>query len=50
MHTGAAIGAQIGVHLTRFFSGPRIRLAFVPLPLLGAAVVLYKLLTGMRAG
>ena len=50
MHTGAAIGAQIGVHLTRYFSGPRIRLAFVPLPLLGAAVVIYKLMTGDAPG
>lgn len=50
MHTGAAIGAQIGVQLTRYFSGPRIRLAFVPLPLIGVAVVLYKLLTGTGVG
>lgn len=50
MHTGAAIGAQIGVHLTRYFSGPRIRLAFVPLPLLGVALVLYKLVTGAGLG
>jgi hypothetical protein len=50
MHTGAAIGAQIGVQLTRHFSGPRIRLAFVPLPLIGAAVVIYKLVTGTEAG
>ncbi|MGH7557241.1 MAG: sulfite exporter TauE/SafE family protein [Gemmatimonadota bacterium] len=50
MHTGAAIGAQIGVHLTRYFSGPRIRLAFVPLPLLGAALVIYKLVTGAEIG
>ena|SRR6266446_6567737 len=46
MHTGAAIGAQIGVTLTKYFVGPRIRLAFVPLPLLGAALILYGLLTG----
>jgi hypothetical protein len=50
MHTGAAIGAQIGVQLTRHFSGPRIRLAFVPLPLLGAAVMIYKLVSGTGAG
>jgi uncharacterized membrane protein YfcA len=50
MHTGAAIGAQIGVQLTRHFSGPRIRLAFVPLPLLGAALVIYKLVTGIEIG
>jgi uncharacterized membrane protein YfcA len=46
MHTGAAIGAQIGVRLTAFFSGPKIRLAFSPLPLIGAALIVYGLLTG----
>ena len=46
MRTGAAVGAQIGASLTEFFHGPRIRLAFVPLPLLGAALVVYSLLTG----
>jgi uncharacterized membrane protein YfcA len=46
MHTGAAIGAQIGATLTQYFHGARIRLAFVPLPLLGAAVILYSLVTG----
>jgi len=46
MHTGAAVGAQIGATLTEFFQGPRIRLAFVPLPILGAALVVYSLLTG----
>ena len=46
MHTGAAIGAQIGAHATQFFAGPRIRLFFVPLPLIGAAILLYGLLTG----
>jgi len=46
MHTGAAIGAQIGASLTEYFRGPKIRLAFVPLPLIGAAIVIYSLLTG----
>ena len=46
MHTGAAIGAQIGVTFTKYFAGPRIRLAFVPLPLLGAALIIYGLVTG----
>jgi uncharacterized protein len=46
MHTGAAIGAQIGVTLTKYFVGPRLRLAFVPLPLLGAALIVYGFLTG----
>jgi uncharacterized membrane protein YfcA len=46
MHTGAAVGAQIGVTLTKYFVGPWIRLAFVPLPLLGAALIAYGLLTG----
>jgi uncharacterized membrane protein YfcA len=46
MHTGAAIGAQIGATCTQYFTGPRIRLAFVPLPLIGAGIVIYGLLTG----
>jgi len=46
MHTGAAIGAQIGATLTQYFHGTRIRLAFVPLPLLGAGVIIYSLVTG----
>jgi len=46
MHTGAAIGAQIGAVSTRFVRGPRIRLAFSLLPLIGAGLVLYRLLTG----
>ncbi len=48
MHTGAAIGAQIGAILTQYFAGPKIRLAFVPLPLIGAAIVIYTLLTGHK--
>ncbi len=39
MNTGAAIGAQIGALGTQYFRGPKIRLAFVPLPLIGAALV-----------
>ncbi|HSB11579.1 MAG TPA: sulfite exporter TauE/SafE family protein [Blastocatellia bacterium] len=46
MHTGAAIGAQIGAASTEYFHGPKIRLAFVPLPLIGAAIVIYGLLSG----
>jgi uncharacterized membrane protein YfcA len=48
MHTGAVIGAQIGVVATQYFAGPKIRLAFVPLPLIGAAIVLYTLMTGHK--
>ena len=48
MHTGAAIGAQIGAVATQYFTGPKIRLAFVPLPLIGAAIVIYTLLTGHK--
>jgi uncharacterized membrane protein YfcA len=48
MHTGAAIGAQIGAIATQYFTGPKIRLAFVPLPLIGAAIVVYTLLTGHK--
>jgi hypothetical protein len=49
MHTGAAIGAQIGATLTQFFVGARIRLAFIPLPLIGAGIILHGLLTGHPA-
>jgi uncharacterized membrane protein YfcA len=48
MHTGAAIGAQIGAISTQYFAGPRIRLAFVPLPLIGAAIVIYTMITGHK--
>src|SRR3954454_19888527 len=48
MHTGAAIGAQIGAISTQYFAGPKIRLAFVPLPLIGAAIVIYTLWTGHK--
>src|ERR1700746_1124410 len=46
MHTGAAVGAQLGARLTQYFSGPWIRLAFAPLPLLGAIMVAIALITG----
>jgi uncharacterized protein len=45
MQTGAALGARIGANLTQYFSGPRIRLVFAPLPLLGAVVIAQKLLS-----
>jgi uncharacterized membrane protein YfcA len=48
MHTGAVIGAQIGVVATQYFAGPKIRLAFVPLPLIGAVIVIYTLVTGHK--
>lgn len=48
MHTGAVIGAQIGVVATQYFTGPKIRLAFVPLPLIGVAIVIYTLMTGHK--
>jgi hypothetical protein len=43
MHTGAAVGAQIGAGATQRFHGPKIRLAFVPLPVAGAAMLIYEL-------
>ncbi len=46
MHTGAALGAQIGAVSTRFFAGPRIRLLFSVLPLIGALLVLIRLMSG----
>lgn len=50
MHTGAAVGAQIGAVATSQFSGPRIRLYFAFLPLLGAIIVFVRLLTGSGGG
>jgi hypothetical protein len=43
MHTGAALGAEIGAKLTEYFSGLWIRMAFVPLPLIGAYLLVHKL-------
>jgi uncharacterized protein len=48
MHTGAAIGAQLGVIATQYFAGPKIRLAFVPLPLIGAGIVIYTMVSGHK--
>src|SRR5260370_3493773 len=48
MNTSAAIGAQIGAISTQYVAGPKIRLAFVPLPLIGAAIVIYTLTTGHK--
>jgi len=47
MQTGAAVGAQIGATSTRFFAGPKIRLLFSTLPLIGAVMVLIRLLSEM---
>jgi uncharacterized membrane protein YfcA len=44
MQTGAAIGAQIGAVSTQYFTGPRIRMFFSFLPLLGALMVILRLL------
>jgi len=49
MHTGAAIGAQIGATLTQFFGGPRIRLAFIPLPIIGIIIIIHGLLAAHPA-
>ena len=46
MHIGSAVGAQIGATMTEQFEGRRIRLAFVPLPLIGAVLVIFSLMTG----
>ena len=48
MNTGAAVGAQIGALSTQYFAGPKIRLAFVPLPLIGAGIVIYTMVTGHK--
>ena len=44
MQIGAAIGARIGANSTQYFAGPRIRLYFSALPLIGAIMVILKLL------
>ncbi len=50
MHTGAAIGAQIACDPESIFSvGLRIRMAFIPLPLIGAGMMLHSLLSGHPA-
>ena len=35
--------------MTQYFSGPRLRLAFAPLPLIGAGLIVYGLLHGHHA-
>jgi len=47
MHTGAALGAQIGAVSTRYFAGPRIRLLFSSLPFIGALLMMIRLLGGL---
>jgi uncharacterized membrane protein YfcA len=47
MHTGAAIGAQIGAQATRYVSGPRLRIAFAFLPLAGAVMLVVNLVAGV---
>ncbi len=44
MHTGAAVGAQLGSRATRYVGGPKIRLAFSFLPFIGAVLVALHLL------
>ena len=46
MQTGAAVGAQMGAQTTRYVSGPRLRLAFALLPLIGAILLVVNLATG----
>ena len=46
MHTGAAVGAQMGAQATRYVSGPRLRFAFALLPLVGAVLLVINLAGG----
>ena len=46
MQTGAAVGAQIGAASTTYVAGPRIRLLFSVLPLIGVILILARLLSG----
>ena len=48
MNIGAAVGAQLGAISTQYFAGPKIRLAFVPLPFIGAAIVIYTMFSGHK--
>ncbi len=49
MQTGAALGAQLGAMGTRYVSGPRLRIAFAFLPLIGALLLLMDM-AGGRGG
>src|SRR5437773_9895704 len=46
LHTAPAIGAQIGAISSQTFAGPKICFTSIPLPLLGAASVIYPLVPG----
>jgi uncharacterized membrane protein YfcA len=46
MQTGAAVGAQMGALGTRYVSGPRLRIAFAFLPLVGAVLLLFNIAGG----
>ena len=50
MHTGAAVGAQMGARATRYVAGPKLRLAFSFLPLVGALLVAARLLGWVGGG
>lgn len=44
MNVGAVLGARFGSSLSQFIRGPGLRLAFAPLPAVGAALLLYTLI------
>ena len=48
MHTGAAVGAQIGVVLTNSFEVQGSVSRFSSLPFIGAVLIFYGLITGQR--
>ncbi len=50
MHTGAAVGAQLGARATPHVGGPKIRLVFSLMPLLGAFLVAARLLGWIGGG
>ena len=45
MQVGAEVGAQIGAQATRYVSGPKLRIAFAFLPLVGAVLLIVNLST-----
>jgi uncharacterized protein len=50
MQTGAVVGARMGASATRYYAGPRIRLFFSFLPLIGAVLVMLRLMGWSGAG
>jgi uncharacterized membrane protein YfcA len=48
MLAGGVIGARVGARLTTRVSAPTLRLAFAPLPLVGAILIAARVLRGVE--